>query len=103
MVRLSAIKQAVERGVPQVIVDSGRVNAKLTFQVIRTEDTDSPNIREKLASPLTQLSYPLSSINMADLSKVRLVVRQANERTPQTSNLSANVFGEVEITFKTII
>jgi hypothetical protein len=98
-VRLAAIQQAVERGVPQVIVDSGRIDAKLTFQVIRTEDADTPKLRDRLASP----SYPLSSINMDELSKVRLVVRQADEKAPQTSNLQANVFGEVEITFKTIL
>ena len=98
-VRLAAIQQAVERGVPQVIVDSGRIDAKLTFQVIRTEDADTPKLRDRLASP----SYPLSSINMDELSKVRLVVRQADENASQTSNLQANVFGEVEITFKTIL
>ena len=48
-VRLSAIQQAVERGVPQVIVDSGRINAKLTFQVVLTEDADTPKLRDRLA------------------------------------------------------
>ena len=60
-VRLSAIQQAAERGIPQVIVDSGRINAKLTFQVVLTEDADTPKLRDRLASP----SYPLSSINVA--------------------------------------
>ena len=98
-VRLSAIQQAVERGIPQVIVDSDQINAKVTFQVVLTEDADTPKLRDRLASP----SYPLSSINMDELSKVRLVVRQADENASQTSNLQANVFGEVEITFKTIL
>lgn len=102
-VRLSAIQQAVERGVPEVIIDSGRVNAKLTFQVVRNTDADTPQMRARLASPLSQLSYPLSSINMDELYNLRLVVRQADERAPQTSQLQANVFGEVEITFKTVI
>ena len=86
-----------------MIVDSGRINAKLTFQVVLTDGAGSPQTQERLASPLSQLSYPLSSINIEDLSKVRLVVRQANERAPQTSNLQAHVFGEVEISFKTIL
>lgn len=32
-----------------MIVDSGRINAKLTFQVVLTEDADTPKLRDRLA------------------------------------------------------
>ena len=102
-VRLAAIREAVARGIPQVIVDSGRINAKLTFQIIRTEDTETPEIRSRLVAPLKPLGLLTISPTAEALANIRLTVRQADEKAPQTTQLQVNVFGEVEITFKTII
>jgi len=89
---LTSLQRLVARGVQRVIVDSGRVNAKLAFSVVRTDDEPARS-GFHLVSQLKPLgSLPGISLPKA-LSNVRLVVRQPEQAT---------VTGEVEITFKTI-
>ena len=97
-----AIQQILNRGVPRVIADSGKINAKLTYEVVTEEEAEEPARVERIASPLTRLSNQSFLATAPALSKFHLLVRQADERAPQTTNLKANVFGEVEITFKTV-
>ena len=89
---LAGLQRLVARGVQRVIVDSGRVNAKLAFSVVRTDD-EPAHSGFHLVAPLKPLgSLPGISLPKA-LSNVRLVVRQPEQAT---------VTGEVEITFKTV-
>jgi hypothetical protein len=93
----------LQEGLPRVVVDSGRVNAKLTFEVLSVEEGEQPERRERLIRPLVPLGK-LHGFTPADASKaLRIVVRQAEADAPQTSTIRANVFGEVEITFKTVV
>jgi hypothetical protein len=96
-----AIRQSLQRGIPRLVVDSGSVSAKLTFQLVRIEDTDTPDIRSMLAAPVRPLSEGPGT-HFPELHGIRLLVRNANDRSPQSNRLQADVFGEVRITFKTV-
>ncbi len=98
----AAIAQVLKRGMPRIIADAGKINAKLTYEVLSTEEAAKPERAERLAMPLKRLENITYLPKSTALSNFRLLVRQADERAPQTSQLKVNVFGEVEITFKTI-
>jgi hypothetical protein len=99
---LHALQQMLAQGIPRVLVDSGHVNAKLTFQLILVQDAAKPENVKRLAEPLKSLGQ-LGKLSMpSSLKNIRLIIRPTDDRTPQTSNLQVNVYGEVDITFKTI-
>ena len=99
-----AINALVRRGLPRVIADAGRVNAKLTYEM--TEVDEVPTGAAKRPLPIAEALIPTGqSMRIATsgmLPKMRLMVRPADERAPQNQQLQVNVFGEVEISFKTI-
>lgn len=110
--RYNALRQVVMRGVPRVIVDSGRINAKLTFRITLIEEPEEepppspptpvvPSVQTIVGvAPLrrfTGLTRPFISPN------VRLTVRQVDAKAPQTTQVRVDVFSEVEVTFKTVI
>jgi hypothetical protein len=111
--RQEGLGRLLERGLPRVLVDSGRVNGKLTFQLVQQADAAGDNSAPTgdnstatgtafahLISP--DLFKPrLAFASAKILPKARLLVRQADERAPQ-SGVVSNIFGEVEITFKTV-
>lgn len=99
--RLAALQGLLRQGSPQVVVDAGNIKARLVFRVVRLEDTDRPDIRDRLVTPLRPLSA-IGGISRPDLAGLRFTVRQASDRAPQSSQLSADVFGEVELHFKTV-
>ena len=98
----AAVKEIIRRGLPRVIADAGRVNAKLTYQVLSVEDNAKLEKAAKLGVPLRPLGHAVFIPESGALSKLRLAVRQADERSPQTQKLKVNVFGEVEVEFKTV-
>ncbi len=117
--RVLIMRQLAVRGLPRVVVDSGRINAKMTFRLLSTEEpapkADNGTVRDVRAvrplSAATMASLRLQPTDLrsivgipkaAILPDVKLLVRQADERAPETSQVKANVFGEVEITFKTV-
>lgn len=113
--RLSILKELAARGIPRVLVDSGRINGKMTFHLLdeetdgaTDESTETVNSSVTLAanSRLSTLaSSSLKSVLLPQariLPNVKVLVRQADERAPTSSQVTANVFGEVEINFKTI-
>ena len=89
---LSAFRQIASRGVPRVLIDSGHVKAKVTFQIIQDEEAPRPPVI---------VGVP-GLVAWRRLLPGRIVVRQADERAPQTTDLKIDVFGEVEVAFKTI-
>lgn len=116
-IHLGLVRQIIARGL-RVVVDSGRINGKLTFHL--TESTQSQTMasetREKgvPAMEAAAASMARASVLGADvksvftlpkariLPNVKLMVKQADDTSPQSSQVKANVYGEVEITFKTI-
>jgi hypothetical protein len=98
----AAVQEIIRRGLPRVIADAGRVNAKLTYEILSTEDNAKFEKATPLGEPLRPLGQAIFIPESGALAKMRLVVRQADERSPQTQKLKVNVFGEVEVEFKTI-
>lgn len=97
-----AINEIVRRGLPRVIADAGRVNAKLTYEVTEVEETSIAKRPQQIAASLKSIGQGMFMPASDMLSKLRLTVRLADERAPQNQQLQVNVFGEVEISFKTI-
>lgn len=114
--QLEIARQIISRGLPRVVVDSGRINGKLTFHL--TESTQSQPSEsaahiaaaEKMGERTMERIYGTtdSAKSVFALPKarilpnVKLLVKQADDTSPQSSQVNANVYGEVEITFKTI-
>ena len=98
----AAFKEIIRRGLPRVITDAGRVNAKLTYEVLSIEENAKLEKTAEPGAPLRPLGRAVFIPESGVLSQLRLVVRQADERSPQNQKLKVNVFGEVEVEFKTI-
>lgn len=77
------ILQLMRRGIPRVVVDHGRVNAKLFFQFTSGGTTGGGTKLQREVLP-------------------QLVVKAVELRRPEVARLTVNVVGEVDITFKTI-
>lgn len=117
-IHLGLVKQIISRGLPRVVVDSGRINGKLTFhltestqnQAIESETRENavPAMEAKVGSMARASVLGASGKSIFTLPKarilpnVKLMVKQADDTSPQSSQVKANVYGEVEITFKTI-
>ena len=99
-VQLASISQLLNRGVPRVVTDAGKIKAKLTYEVLSNEEAALPQRSKRLVTPLKGLGNFASFQKPSALSKFNLIVRQADERAPQTPNLKVDVFGEVEITLR---
>jgi hypothetical protein len=91
------VQETVKRGVARVLVDSGRINAKLVFQVLDVDDANKPAAKKRLAMKLRALPFPVDLPQAPELSRLRLVVSPAQK----SDSTQGQVFGEVEITFKT--
>ena len=115
--QFALIGEIYSRGKTKIIVDTGRINAKLNFQIMQLEESDDeeeteptptgdpPSIPSNLNTGLFLNNlYPvLSSIQRPKtLDKIRLFVKPPTDKDPQTHQIKANVYGEVEIHFKTI-
>ncbi|BCO08882.1 hypothetical protein GF1_12580 [Desulfolithobacter dissulfuricans] len=111
---LAVVKQLLSRGLPRVVVDSGRVNGKLTFHLTTSQGSTTgetggtglaaTDIRAATAGVLPKFgSRSVFTLPRARiLPGVKVLVKQADDRSPQSSQVKANVYGEVEITFKTV-
>ena len=106
------LSKVFSMGSTKVMVDAGKINAKLNFQIMQMDETDEDG--EPPQTNLSQLalnkklfltnSFPsMSKIQRpAALNKVRLFVKPPSDKDPQSHQITANVYGEVEIHFKTI-
>jgi hypothetical protein len=87
------LQAALARGLPRVVVDHGRVSARLMFQVdsgTSPSPTSSPT-----SSPTTGLAHALRA-------SPRLSARPVQAHDPAFLRLQTQITGEVEITFKTV-
>lgn len=119
--RQKSLIALMRQGVPRVIVESGRILSKVTFIVNQQESTGNGNTDSNesdtagseeaalnvkpssipagmLKSKLKRLSPMIFKPEILDIT--RMLVKQADDQAPQTSE--AKVYGEVEIKFKTI-
>lgn len=80
----SVLRAALARGVPRLVVDSGRIGAKIS---------------------LTLQSAAQSSAKAAFVvprRDARLLVRMIDDRAPQNQQLRVDILSELEVTFKTV-
>ena len=109
------LSKIASKGQTKVIVDAGKINAKLNFQILQVEETEnddnSVSTENNLISKATlnkslflSKSFPLYSKMQRplSLSKIHFFVKPPTDSDPQTHQVKANVYGEVEIQFKTI-
>jgi len=94
--RLKALRQTVAQGLPNVVVDSGHVTVKLSFDLV---DLDQLGARSATIAPLKPLLKKTANRNR--LSRLRLIVRQVNEHTTPSEPSAASGIGELDLTFKT--
>ena len=82
-----------------MVVDSGRVNVKLSFRLVDLDTIGANKSKDGVVVPLT----PLAGGKPGDrLSRLRLVVRQVNEQTAPATPDAASGIGELDLTFKTV-
>jgi hypothetical protein len=129
---LAVLRDVAERGLPRVVVDHGRISARLTFEalqvraetepdgddVVATDErgTTDPGDRTVTTGPtVSRLARPnplvlagkLPSLKLPGvvpkvLEDVRLKVHTADERDAEPATGSARLYGEVELSFKTV-
>ena len=105
--QLVIAKQLISRGLPRVIVDAGRINGKLTFNLTTSSETPEP-VASTPKVPIASSRLNILTNSVFSLPKARIIpdvkvmVKQADSTSPQSSQVKANVYGEVEITFKTV-
>lgn len=128
----AAIKGLVAEGIPKLVVDGGKVNAKLTFSssLIESDEsvdeegdanssaavpTSATNLEPTEIAGGLQASNVTSSrfaslskrftgvIDTRKLVKTRLNITPASNKAPQDAQTTANIYSEVEIHFKTIL
>jgi hypothetical protein len=105
------LRRMFARGTTKVIVDAGKINAKLTFEITQVEDESAPGggsgggispvggnkIFVKRRSPAFRgITKPI------EMERVHFFVKPPSDKDPQTSTVKANIYSEVEIQFKTI-
>ena len=96
--RLKALRQTVTQGLPRVVVDSGRVNVKLSFRLVDLN---------KLAAGPNAAIAPLKSLTDTAgkggrVKQLRLTVRQVNDDTAPPAASGSSGIGELDLTFKTV-
>jgi hypothetical protein len=74
----------MRRGVPRVIVDSGKARAKLSLNL------------------QTNNYHSTDAAVLVPVKGARLLVRMVDDRAPQNQQLRVDSLSELEITFKTV-
>jgi hypothetical protein len=87
----AALKSLAGRGFPRVLVDHGRISARLTFRLTE-KDTTSTGVKN--AASIAGIALPATT---------RLRVQPINTKGPEILGLKTDITSEVEITFKTIL
>ncbi len=102
------LKRLLARGATQVIVDAGRINAKLTFEINQVDDEPQSGGRPIPPSEISKIFVKNRApvfkgiARPTELQKVHFFVKPPSDKDPQTHQVKANVYSEVEIQFKTI-
>lgn len=120
--QLEAVREVRRQGVPRVLVDGGTLRAKLNFTAVRNEpdETDDPAPTRAplgagatalaagtLRSNLVAFDSPIRAGVLDSIRHVRLKVAAPTKSDPEegepTQTTTSQVFGEVEIRFRTEI
>lgn len=106
------MNNVLARGTTKLIVDGGKINAKLNFEILQIEEenesNDSTTVADDLLNAKSRIIVKRKLPGFGGLSRpiemknVHFFVKPPTDSDPQTHQLKANVYGEVEIYFKTI-
>lgn len=108
----AAIDSMMTDGIPRLVVDSGKINAKLTFATELFDDnkkseggstSEKSVVRKPLQRRIATSSRFVGAVDTKRLMNSRLIVNPASSKAPQDSQSKANIYSEVEIHFKTIL
>lgn len=99
---LAALRALVTRGAPQLVIASGKVASKMTFQLASSEPAPVPVPAFSTAPAILRRRFDIPRATSSP-PPFRLAVRQASDRAPQLSRLQVDVFGEVEVHFRTLL
>ncbi len=108
----AAIDSMMTDGIPRLVVDSGKINAKLTFATElfdddkKSEGSSTPDksvVQRPLQRRIATSSRFIGAVDTKRLMNSRLIVNPASSKAPQDAQSKANIYSEVEIHFKTIL
>jgi hypothetical protein len=98
-----SLRACVAQGIPTVLIDHGKIHARVSFRAVTVEDAAKPGLKERMITPLK----PLGELGISlpalapQLKSVRIIVSQADAGARPTGQ-TVDMFGDVEITFKTV-
>lgn len=103
------LSKVFSRGATKVIVDAGKINAKLNFEILQVEGPEEPDDGDDLTPIVNKRIFVKRKFpgfsglaRPIEMKNVHFFVKPPTDRDPQTHQVKANVYGEVEIQFKTI-
>ncbi|PLX02919.1 MAG: hypothetical protein C0595_08790 [Marinilabiliales bacterium] len=106
------LSKVFSRGATKVVVDAGKINAKLNFEILQVEDDEEETPDDptgggtnlNISRIFVKRKFPgfVGLSRPTELRNVHFFVKPPTDKDPQTSQVKANVYGEVEINFKTI-
>ncbi len=105
------LSNVYSKGATRVIVDAGKINAKLNFEILQVEEDEEDPADPVVGDPRPGLSrifvkrkFPgfIGLARPTEMRNVHFFVKPPTDKDPQTSQVKANVYGEVEINFKTV-
>lgn len=95
-------RAVVSRGVPRVMVDSGHIMAKQTYQVVDTPPPPPPATEEETPPPFSFIRPTLALDRLARPTiRPDLLIRITSPRATDPTS-QGNIYGEVQVTFKTV-
>jgi hypothetical protein len=100
--QIKTLRQATSQGLPRVVVDSGRVNVKLAFNLVEADKLASRRRGNTLVLSLSALSKLADTRDADRMPRLRVVVRPVdNAAEGDAPNATAGI-GELDLTLKTI-
>jgi hypothetical protein len=106
----TAFKEIVRRGIPRVIIDSGRILAKLSLKATETDNGSNGTGGETAVTPhAAASSFTAGALNKALISRniaTKIARTRIDVSLPDPSSAgtqtTASLWGEVEIKFRTV-
>lgn len=108
--KYDVLSKVFSGGATKVVVDSGKINAKLNFSILQESESGGsggsggdppPEINKQIFIKRGLRGFGGFS-RPIEMKGVHFFVKPPSDGDPQTHNVKANIYGEVEIHFKTI-
>ena len=104
------LSRVFSRGATKVIVDAGKIKAVLNFEVLQIKESENPEGSGGNTPPggnkriTVKRKFPgfAGLARPVEMRNVHFFVKPPTDTQPQTGQVKANVYGEIEIQFKTI-